>query len=133
MPLLSSSPPTIWSDLDHRIIQDGQGAVKKVTNIDAVVTSIHNILETLQGERVMLPTFASKLKSILFEPMNDELVTFISNEVKTVIERWDDRVSVTETKLYSEPDENFIDIEIWFRVKGYQEVFTTELRFSREQ
>jgi len=35
----------VWSDLDHRLIQDGRGQLKKVTNVAAVMTSIDNILE----------------------------------------------------------------------------------------
>ena len=133
MAIVGVSPPEVWSDLDHRIIQDGQGAVKRVTNINAVVTSINNILGTIQGERVMLPAFAARLAQVIFEPMTEDLFNFISREVKAVIERWDDRVDVQEISLFSDPDSNFVDISVNFRVRGYDEVFDTEVRFSANQ
>jgi len=133
MPIVGITPPEVWSDLDHRIIQDGQGAVKKVTNIGAVVSSIDNILGTIQGERVMLPPFAARLAQVIFEPMTEDLINFISREVKDVIERWDDRVDVTGVSIFSDPDSNFVDINISFRVKGYDEIFNTDVRFGANQ
>jgi phage baseplate assembly protein W len=133
MPIVGITPPTVWSDLDHRIIQDGQGAVKAVFNIDAVSTSINNILGTMQGERVMLPNFASRLSQMIFEPLTDELSDWISREVKLVVERWDDRVEVMETQYSTDADNNIINIEVLFRVKGYDKVFSTKVAFNATQ
>ena len=87
----TSLPVEIWSDIHQDIIADAQGNLKKVVNIDSVRTSIDNILRTYQGERVFLPTFASKLKDILFEPINDYIINKLSQSVKSTIELWDDR------------------------------------------
>ena len=43
----------VWSDLDHRLIQDGQGRLKLGENAASVMTSIDNILRTSQGERCL--------------------------------------------------------------------------------
>jgi len=48
---MSTKIATIWSDLDHRLVQDAQGVLKKVTNVKAVMTSVDNILRTSKGER----------------------------------------------------------------------------------
>jgi intein/homing endonuclease/phage baseplate assembly protein W len=44
----------VWSDLDHRLIPDALGNIKKVINVDAVMTSIDNILRTYPGERCLV-------------------------------------------------------------------------------
>lgn len=116
----------IWSDLDHRLIQDAQGRLKKVINVQSVMTSIDNILRTYKGERVMLPEFGSVLKSIVFELIDSDLVDFISRDIKDAIEAWDDRVDVKEVSFLSEPDENAISLRLMFAIRGYEQIFKYE-------
>lgn len=123
--------PEVWSDLDHKIIHDSRGAIKKVVNVDSVVTSIDNILGTRQGERVMLPEFASTIGDMLFEPIDDNLLDFMAREVKRVIERWDDRVKVTSVNFTSDPDRNTVHMNIQFRVGGYEQIFEYQKRLGR--
>jgi len=122
--------PEVWSDLHHNILHDSRGAIKKVVNIDSVVTSIDNILGTYQGERVMLPEFASKLKDIVFEPIRKELMDFIGDEVKRVIERWDTRVNVTGVQFFSDPDRSYIEINVSFKIRGYDQIFQHSKRLG---
>ena len=123
--------PEVWSDLDHKIIHDSRGAIKKVVNVDSVVTSIDNILGTRQGERAMLPEFASTIGDMLFEPIDDNLLDFMAREVKRVIERWDDRVKVTSVNFTSDPDRNTVHMNIQFRVGGYEQIFEYQKRLGR--
>jgi len=112
----------IWSDIHHEFIRDAKGNLKIVKNIDAVYTSIDNILGTHPGERVMLPQFASRLKDLLFEPIDERLATLISDEVKRVIETWDPRVTVVGVKFAPNPDRNYVDITVQFIVRGNEEI-----------
>jgi len=63
----------IWSDLHQSLKTDAQGSIKKVINIEAVKTSIDNILRTAKGTRVMLRNFGSDLKGMLFENIDNSL------------------------------------------------------------
>jgi len=121
----------IWSDLHQNIISDAQGNLKKVINIDSVKTSIDNILRTYQGERVFLPTFASKLKDILFEPINDYLINKMSQSVKNTIETWDDRVSVVGVDTQLDTDHNFVTLTVRFLIRSYTEVFAHTVTVSQ--
>ena len=67
----------IWSDLDHRFVQDAQGRLKKVINAQSVMTSIDNILRTYKGERCMLPSFGSILREVTFELIDSDIVDFV--------------------------------------------------------
>lgn len=122
----------IWSDLDHRLIQDSEGNLKKVINVQAVLTSIDNILRTYRGERVMLPEFASNLRSIVFESMNETILDFISRDIKDTIERWDDRVIVSQVKFLAEPDQSAISLTVLFGIKGFSKVFKYETSVKGE-
>lgn len=113
----------IWSDLHHDIKRDAQGGLKKVVNVEAVMTSIDNILGTRAGERVMLPDFASNFGNMVFEPMNQTLMNFVAREIKDVIEKWDNRPEVINVNYFHNPDENKMQVDVAFRIRGYQQVF----------
>jgi len=121
--MATKNVPEIWSDLFHGLIVDANGAIKKVINIESVRTSIDNIVGTFQGERVMLPEFASKLNDMLFEPMTEELMDFIGNEVKRVIERWDNRVIILGVDFFADHDRNNVEISISYNIRGYTQIF----------
>lgn len=113
----------VWSDLDHRFIQDGQGQLKIVENIESVLSSIHNILHTYPGERVMLSEFGSPLRGILFETMESEELDLISQRIQKTIEAWDDRVLVTEIQFSQDPDNSAVSLQLMFQIRGYDKVF----------
>jgi phage baseplate assembly protein W len=114
----------VWSDLDARFLTDSQGAIKKVTNVDSVITSIDNILGTARLERVMLPDFAIRLKDILFEPMTEEFMQYLSDQVRSAVEAWDDRVTVIAVDVWFDPDHNLVEFRLEFAIKSFQNIFT---------
>lgn len=120
----------IWSELDHRFVQDAQGAIKVVENVAAVLSSIDNILRTRRGERVMRPNFGSDLADVLFEPVNATVIKFLTRSLKSDIERWDDRVFINSLSILPEPDKNLISITILFHIIGMDKIikYETEVR-----
>lgn len=118
------APPEIWSDLHQDLVADPQGRLKKVINEDSVRTSINNILGTFQGERIMLPEFASNLRSLVFEKATRGLTDRFAADVKNMIERWDDRVIVSTVSFNIDPDRHFVSITVLFFIKSYTELLT---------
>lgn len=114
----------VWSDLHHDIKTDVQGSIKKVINIEAVKTSIDNILRTPRGTRVMLRDFGSDLKSMLFENIDDSLTDLIENEIKEAISTWDNRVIVNAVDFKTDADRNQVAVLVKFAVRGYDKVFS---------
>jgi len=114
----------VWSDLDQRFLTDGQGNIKIVKNVDAVITSIDNIMGTFLGERVMLPQFASRLKDLVFDPIDQDMMGFLAREVRDIIEAWDDRVKVVAINTSADPDAATVYMSIEFAVKSFQGTFT---------
>ena len=119
-----------WSDLDERLITDGNGVLKKSVNVASVLTSIDNILGTTQGERVMLPEFASDLNGFLFDPINPSLQYRLANSVKQVIEKWDDRVEVLGVDYSSNADKSQVTLSVTCRIRGYYETFEYKKQLS---
>lgn len=121
---MSIIPNEIWSDLHHDLKTDVQGSIKKVINIEAVKTSIDNILRTPRGTRVMLRDFGSDLKSMLFENIDDSLANLVENEIKSAISTWDDRVIVNTINFTADPDRNQITVLVKFAIRGYDKIFS---------
>jgi phage baseplate assembly protein W len=113
----------IWSDLHHGMILDAQGSIKKVINIDAVKTSLDNILRTRKGERVMRPDFGSDLYDLIFEPISQDVFDLIIEEIRRDIEIWDNRIVVQSMGATGVPDRNEVNVKILFSIRGYEEVF----------
>jgi len=121
----------VWSDIDSKFLTDSQGNIKVVTNIDSVIASMDNIMGTFVGERVMVPEFASRLKHLLFEPINEDMMSFLATEVKSVIESWDNRVKVIAVSTTADPDNSFVNMSIEFQVTGFQGTFTMSKVFTQ--
>lgn len=109
----------VWSDLEQNFVVDGHGSIRKVVNVESVFTSIDNILGTSQGERVMLPEFASTLSGIVFDPVNQITMDNLAKSIRSCVEKWDNRVSITQVDFKGHADQNTIIATIIFRIKGY--------------
>jgi hypothetical protein len=114
----------IFSDLHQSLTTDAQGNIRKVVNIDAIITSIDNILRTKPGERPMLRAFGSRLTTLLFENIQEEYFDILADEIKSAIEKWDNRVGISSINFDSKADENSVDIKMTFIVRGFDNIFT---------
>jgi phage baseplate assembly protein W len=84
--------------------------VEMLFNEEDVSSSIKIILETLNGERVMLPTFGCNLQPYVFEPMNVPNIAMIEKIVKDALVLHEPRIIVEE--LISTPDQEAGVLEI---------------------
>lgn len=72
--------------------------------IDAINSSIENIMGTSFGERIFLPEFGSGIKNLLFENINDDTAQRIFDELTSAISRWEPRIEVILDESYIIPD-----------------------------
>lgn len=115
--------PTVWSDIHSSVTTDAKGSIRKAINVDAVITSIDNILRTRPGERIFRPEFGAGIQSLLFYPTLQELYDSIANRIRDAIEVWDDRVIINSINFQAKPDSNLLTIQMIFSVRGYDKVF----------
>jgi len=57
-------------------------------SIDQAVTNLENLLLTTKGERVMHPTFGTRLKEVLFEPNFKKVQDIVKLDVENAISFW---------------------------------------------
>lgn len=60
------------------------------TNVRQVLSNLKNLLLTARGERYMLPTFGTDIRTILFENITSEedFTTRINSEIESSIQEW---------------------------------------------
>ena len=110
--------PVVYSELDPLLQQDVQGNLALVVNEASVRASIDNILGTSPGSRVFLPTFASGIRSLLFEPLTEQKMALFASNIENAIELWDNRVNVQNVAVTVDTDHNQVSITVSFSIPG---------------
>lgn len=77
------------------------------SNIETVKRDLYNHIMTPVGERVMMPTFGTRIPSMAFEPNDEYSRKVIYDDIKTVID-YDPRVQLIDLQVLSVPDNNAI-------------------------
>ena len=122
--------PVIWSDLDPLLYEDSTGGLALDINEASVRASIDNILGTSPGERVFLPQFAVGVQGLLFEPMNPTILNSYTNNIKTAIETWDNRVTVQGVNVAMDADTNYLSVSVSFTIVGITQILTQTTQIS---
>jgi phage baseplate assembly protein W len=85
---------------------------------DNVEHSLHVLLMTRVGERVMRGTFGSRLGDLVFRPGSEQNLRAIEREVGAVILRWEPRVEVLDVRAEADPVEpTQITVALSYRVR----------------
>jgi phage baseplate assembly protein W len=58
-----------------------RGIFNKTKGLELLKSEVRQFIKTERGERVMLPNYGLSLKKFVFEPVTDELVENIQNEI----------------------------------------------------
>jgi uncharacterized protein len=91
------------------------GDVVMTSDIDDILSSLHILLSTSIGERLMQPTYGCNLSSLQFEPINSSLLTYIKGIVTDAILYDEPRILAKKINIdTSEYTEGLLRIEIDF-------------------
>ena len=83
---------------------------------ESIKTSLYLLLTTTQGERIMELEYGCDLNSIMFKPLDLNLKTFISNNIKSAIQKWEPRVNVLDVEVANERNDPVISINIKYKI-----------------
>jgi phage baseplate assembly protein W len=103
-----------WSDLDENYSRQENGDIQRDVDIGAIYNSLRNIILTIQGERRMLPTFATNIWGLLFEPIDGITARLIAENLLESIKIWESRITVTAFDIEPKPDSNYYSCSIDF-------------------
>ena len=105
---------------------DGRGGIALVSDNEKIKQAIWVILGTPIGQRVMRPTFGSRLHELVFAPLNPETLGLAEMYVQDALNFWEPRIEVLDVKARVAPDRaHVLLIELNFRRIGTGEGFPT--------
>lgn len=73
--------------------------VKMLEDEVDIKSSLHILLSTRPGERVMLPGYGCNLDELLFSPLNLTLKTYVIDLIKTAILYYEPRIDVNKIDI----------------------------------
>ena len=85
-----------------------------------VEESIRIILGTLPGERLMRPTFGSRLRTLAFAPNSPATADLARYYVSDSLNRWEPRIDVLDVLVTNDPADGVLLIEIRYRLRATQ-------------
>ena len=111
-----------------------QKQVKMISDEEDIKSSLHVLLTTKLGERVMLPDFGCNLEELLFESLDRTLITYVVELIKTAILYHEPRIDVLKIDISeTEPLEGKLMIEITYRVRATNSRRNMVFPFYREE
>jgi phage baseplate assembly protein W len=93
-----------------------------VTNEKAITEDLLNHIYTAPGERVMMPTFGTRIPLLAFEPLDETTLGIVETDLRKVF-NYDPRVKLLNLAVQALPDNNAI--VAWADLQ-YVELGTTE-------
>lgn len=110
----------------------GKKDVSLLTNEQAVLESVKNILVTEPGERVWYPDFGCPLSKYLFEPIDDITMTSLKTTITDSIYKFvGDRIDNLAVNTIASEDELTITITIVFNIKTSDKQQTLSLTLNK--
>ncbi|NBR22686.1 MAG: hypothetical protein EBU08_02640 [Micrococcales bacterium] len=119
---------------DFRINFDknfGTGDLARVTNEEAIYSTLKNIIMTRKGERPFFPEFGCNVMGLLFENYNEFTRKTLETEVRTAIENFEPRVSLIKLVVNGEPDSNTVSMTLYFTIINKPETYNVSFLLSR--
>ena len=74
-------------------------AVKMLEDEEDIRSSLHILLSTRPGERVMVPGYGCNLDELLFSPLNLTIETYVVDLIRTAILYYEPRIDVNKIEI----------------------------------
>ena len=100
-------------------------------NERAIVRSVRNLVQTIPGEKFFNPLIGSGVRGLLFDFMDVATSEAIEEEIITVINNYEPRVTNVQVQVDPRPDLNNFDVTIYFDIIG-QSLPTQQFTFILE-
>lgn len=114
---MATQERTVYSDIRTNLdVHPVTGDLVLLKNIDAVKTSIRNILLTRPYERPRKPSFGAGLSGYLFEEISSVTEQSIKKAIELAIANFEPRANVIEVYVTARPDQNAYAATIIFSI-----------------
>ncbi len=94
------------------------GTIKLLSNEDDIQNSLQVLLCTRVGERIMQPTYGCNMDVLLFEPINESLISYIKDLVFTAIYYFEPRVTPENVTVEATEDEGIVLVKVDYNIRS---------------
>jgi len=103
----------------------------KLTDVEIVKMDLLNHIFTRRGERVMMSTFGTQIPDMVFEPLDDETVDVVNEELQAVF-HYDPRVTLMAINVYPVYEENAIyaSARLYYNELNVTDTFELNIQFE---
>lgn len=98
---------------------------------NAVKESLKNLVLTDKGERPFQPELGGNVRAYLFDLMTPDVIKMIEEEVRTVINNHEPRVSLINVDVTGLSDENTVSVDIYFYLRNSETPLSTTVFLER--
>ena len=102
-----------------------------IKNERAISRAVRNLVQTIPGEKFFNPLIGSGVRGLLFDFMDVATSEAIEEEIITVINNYEPRVTNVQVQVDARPDLNNFDVTIYFDIIG-QSLPTQQFTFILE-
>ena len=95
--------------LQYPLRKTARGVLAQRYGVDQIKADLLQLLLTNPGERVMMPTYGTPLRELMFEPNDIGLEARARKMISDSIELWEPRIVVTDILVASNFDPNDLD------------------------
>lgn len=97
---------------------NGGGVFKSTFSTkDQIKFNLINLLLTYKGERVLNPQFGADLPRLLFEPINNDTLIKIENQIITSVSTYIPEITITNIEITPDTDKNTIYVNVTYQLK----------------
>lgn len=101
------------------------------TNADAIKTSVKNLVQTANYERLFHPEIGCQIGSLLFEPLIPSTISAIKKSIQMTIEKFEPRAKILNINVEDDSDVNGIRATITFAINNTEQPVTVVTILSR--
>lgn len=94
------------------------GTVEMLSNEDDIQNSLRVLLCTRVGERLMQPGYGCNMDVLLFEPINESLITYIKDLVFTAIYYFEPRINPDNVTIEATEEEGTVLVTVDYTIRS---------------
>jgi phage baseplate assembly protein W len=107
------------------------GSIARVTEAQSIMQALKTLLLTNQGERLYNIDLGSKIKSSLFDPLDNITASNIVNSIKQAINNYEPRVSIVQLLVTPSEELNEFKVNLYFSIINIPEVQQLNITLKR--
>ena len=120
-----------YSDLDLSLVRISKNDIVPLTDIDAVKTSVRNILLTNHGDRPFQPYLGANLRALLFEPADQFTIFAIHEDIRFAITKFEPRIDQIRIRVDFNESSSQYNVSLAFRVIAQNQSADMIVRLER--